>query len=140
MTLDLSISCTCLSSYACNFIAFTVEMTIKLKPEISSGDTLYPLSSLLRWYLLTSGLPRSFCVIFPIYWWWQWRKETVMHKVHVLAKGECQKHTISHLGNLIWKLPGQVTALFSLFSCFEFRNYALNVLHADGKALQGEIC
>lgn len=34
----------------------------------------------------------------------------------------------------------QAMSLFSLFSCFEFRNYALNVLHADGKTLQGEIC
>lgn len=66
--------------------------------------------------------------------------EVVERDGHVLTKGECQKYTILPLENFIWKLSDQATAFFSLFSCSEFWNHAFNVLHADGKTLQGEIC
>lgn len=45
MNFDLSISRACLSLCACSFIAFTVEMTIKVKSETFSRDILYPLFS-----------------------------------------------------------------------------------------------
>lgn len=48
----------------------------------------HPLSSflsLLRWHLLASKLPRSFCVVFPIYQWWQWWKEMVIHNLSPCA-------------------------------------------------------
>lgn len=78
----------------------------------------HPLSSflsLLRWYLLASELPMSFCVVFLVYQWWQWWKEMVMHS---LSPCPCQRWMpkVSHLSP--WKSHLETARPSHCFICF----------------------